>query len=400
MKLHLLLLLIVCFQVVCGDKQVVEHPKGKLAKFKKWISGVLGKGKASKNVSAQVKSATDEAAAKVSDEVEVPIIDISGLFSDSYDDRKAVAIQIGQACRDIGFFVITNHGVSDSVIHNMWNQTTTFFDRPTDEKMKLVKPQSEYPFGYTKFKGEVLSRGKSAEVLNADGSTLTILEEVPPDLKEMFSLGPVNPKAGFPERLFPANPEGFSDAWTAYYDTLAALAQNILKGFAIALGLPSEEYFEQFVGHHASALRALNYPDMGGERPVPGQLRASAHTDYGTITILRSDAPGLQVSKDKNPPNWINVPFVKDGFIVNLGDLMKIWTNEEYLSTLHRVVNPEDSFFEEGTSTRRQSVAFFHNVNKDALIENLTKDEAKHEPIVAGDFLNKKHLATQQHLED
>jgi isopenicillin N synthase-like dioxygenase len=96
------------------------------------------------------------------------------------------------------------------------------------------------------------------------------------------------------------------------------------------------------------------------EEPVPGQLRASAHTDYGTITILKSDAPGLQVSKDKDPPTWIDVPYVEGAFIVNLGDLMKRWTNDRWLSTLHQVVNPdlEDACWN-GGSTRRQSVAFF-----------------------------------------
>ena len=402
-------------QIVLGTKTAQAKPESKAARFKKWIREVLKKvklprkfsfGAGEKKAAATVTEKGVYADNKAADSLqaagnaEVPIIDISDIFSQSLDARLAVAKKIGKACEDIGFFVITNHGVGDEVVNNMWNQTSTFFDRPVDEKLALIKPQSEYPFGYTKYKGEVLSRGKAVEIQNADGTTTSSLEEAPPDLKEMFSLGPANPKAGFPERLFPINPDGFSDAWAVYYDTLAKLAENILKSFALALELKDENFFQQFVDHHASALRALNYPDLGGEKPVPGQLRASAHTDYGTITILRSDGPGLQVSKDKNPPNWIDVPFVKDGFIVNLGDLMKRWTNEKYLSTLHRVVNPTDTNWEEGQSTRRQSVAFFHNLNKDALVENLTKDKAKHEPIIAGDFLMQKHLATQQHLEE
>ena len=200
------------------------------------------------------------------------------------------------------------------------------------KKSKLSKPQDEYPFGYTGFKGEVLSAGKAVEKGDTTG-------EAPPDLKEMFSLGPANPDAGFPERLWPDN-ENFISAWTNYYDTLAELAANILRAFAISLKLPSEDYFDQFIDHHASALRAINYPHVD-EEPVPGQLRASAHTDYGTITILKADAPGLQVSKDKDPPSWIDVPYVEGAFIINLGDLMKRWTNDRWLSTLHQVVNPE-----------------------------------------------------------
>jgi len=169
-----------------------------------------------------------------------------------------------------------------------------------------------------------------------------------PDLKEMFSLGPENPDAGFPQRLFPHTPAAFQRAWEVYYETMTRLAERLLRSFALALGLeevrtcvcvcvcvcvcclsmsvflcvcvyvcvltsscsPLQNYFHQFVGHHASALRALNYPSLDGEVPEPGQIRASAHTDYGTLTILRADAPGLQVSKDKEDPDWFPVPFV------------------------------------------------------------------------------------------
>ena len=79
--------------------------------------------------------------------------------------------------------------------------------------------------------------------------------------------------------------------------------ENFFRAFALALGLDDEFFFEQFIDHHASAIRALNYPAIDDiSKLPPGQLRASAHTDYGTITILKSDGPGLQVSKDKDPP--------------------------------------------------------------------------------------------------
>jgi isopenicillin N synthase-like dioxygenase len=80
---------------------------------------------------------------------------------------------------------------------------------------------------------------------------------------------------------------------------------------------------------------------------------------------------------------------------------MKRWTNDRWLSTLHQVVNPDhgDSCWS-GGSTRRQSVAFFHNLDKDAVVENLMPEQALYDPIVAGDFLMKKHLATQGIVTD
>lgn len=331
--------------------------------------------------------------------VEVPVIDIADIFSTSKGTREAKARQIGQACEDIGFFVIKNHGVPQEIINDMWGETAAFFDRPTAEKLEFVKPQDEYPFGYSKFKGEVLSAGKKTEKMSKEDAH-EAARTAAPDLKEMFSLGPANPAAGFPERIFPMQPAGFERAWSVYYETMATLARALLRSFALSLDL-DEDHFEEYITHHASALRALNYPHMEGEKPMPGQLRASAHTDYGTLTILRTDAPGLQVSKDKEDPDWVDVPYVPGAFIINLGDLMKRWTNDAWLSTLHRVVNPEDGAecWADRSSTRRQSVAFFYNVNKDASITNLTPSEDKYAAIVAGDFLMQKHLAATQSLE-
>mmetsp|Transcript_4739 Transcript_4739/g.7739 ORF Transcript_4739/g.7739 Transcript_4739/m.7739 type:complete len:406 (+) Transcript_4739:35-1252(+) len=381
----------------------------------------------------------------------VPIIDVSPLFGKDQDQRVATAQAIGKACREIGFIVIVGHQVEKEIIDNAWAATRNFFDEKLDYKTQYIKPQDEYPFGYSEVGGEVLSAGKAAEE-KEDGKAIPM---APPDLKEMFSIGPKNPKAGFPERLFPTKPAQFADAWTAYYDTLASLAREILRAFAMALDLDNELYFDQFIDHHASALRAINYPAVDTSTLLPGQLRASAHTDYGTMTILKSDGPGLQVSKDVQPPTWYDVPHISDGFIINLGDLMRRWTNDRWVSTLHRVVIPTCEVSAQWTSQqqptptsagagtaekeqqqeqqqgekalaaaaaaspqvkrtqRRQSMAFFHNLNKDAEVavilrrrrkrkeaggglEEDTTEAALYKPIIAGDFLMQKHLASMK----
>jgi isopenicillin N synthase-like dioxygenase len=329
-------------------------------------------------------------------EVKVPIIDVSNLVKEgaSLDEKLVVAREIGQACEEVGFFVIVGHGVPNDVIDNIWSSTREFFDLDDAEKNRYVYPQEEYPFGYSGIGTEILSSGKAAE----NGAEEKV--EHPPDIKEMFSLGPASPAAGFPSRRFPPNPDSFERTWEVYYETLVQLARKILHAFALTLELKDEMFFERFIDHHASALRALNYPSIPvGERILPGQCRASAHTDYGTITILRADGPGLQVSKDVTPPVWCDVPFVPDGFIINLGDLMKRWTNDKWLSTLHRVVVPEEDVVSNQQGLlcrRRQSIAFFHNLNRDASVECLLTQNGetpKYEPIIAGDFLLQKHLA-------
>ena len=281
--------------------------------------------------------------------------------------------------------VVKNHNVPRDVMNRAWRSVTEFFDLEEEEKMKWAGMTEDYPYGYEK--GEVLAAGKDAE----KGSSLSRA----PDMKETFTIGPSDPASGMPPRILPTSPPSFSSNYEGYYSAMERLSAVILSGFASALDLPPN-WFDDKIDHHISALRALNYPDQANWAPEPGQIRAGAHTDYGSLTILKSGGPGLQVAKDIDgaEPDWIDVPFVEDAFIINLGDLMKRWTNDKWSSTLHRVVNPP----RDGANHRRQSIAFFHNINGDCVVSSietcLENGESKYEPIVAKEFLMMKHLAS------
>jgi isopenicillin N synthase-like dioxygenase len=126
--------------------------------------------------------------------------------------------------------------------------------------------------------------------------------------------------------------------------------------------------------------------------PVEGQLRAGAHTDYGTLTIVRGDdvPGGLQVKVRSG--EWVDIHPAPDSFICNIGDLMMRWTNDRWLSNLHRVANPPP----EHASVPRFSVAFFHNPNFDAEIKCIDPDApAKYEPVIFGEYYMGKHLKAQ-----
>lgn len=332
-------------------------------------------------------STTEESTSNVT----IPVVDFSSFLHGTPEERNAVVAEIADACRTIGFFVVKGHGVDATVIDEAWNATTQFFDLPISEKSAYTSTdEATYPFGYSGMGMEVLSAGKDREGATAGAAAGAAAA---PDLKELFSLGPSNPASGFPAPIYPTQPPQLKAALSAYYEACNALANQLLSAIALGLGL-EEGHFAQYVDHHASALRVLNYPALPeGYEFKPGQLRASAHTDYGTITILRSGGPGLQVTKDRHPPVWSDVPSIAPPtgdptggvFIINLGDLMRRWTNDSYCSTLHRVLPCPD---------RRQSMAFFHNLNRDALVTNLrTEEEPKYPPILAGEFLMQKHLA-------
>jgi isopenicillin N synthase-like dioxygenase len=301
-----------------------------------------------------------------------------------------VAAAIAASCRDLGFFQIVGHGLDHEVIDATWDTATQFFELPLEEKLALqIRPGEAY--GYTPFLGERLAA--------------SLGDQTPPDLKESFASGPLDTPPSaleddssqfvYSPNQWPAALPALQPAWEGYYRTMAELAHRLLTLMAAGLGLAST-YFDPFVDRHTSAQRALRYPALGGRAPERGQLRAGAHTDYGTLTILRQDdgPGGLEVLAPDE--RWIPVPPQPDAFVVNLGDSLARWTNDQWRSTLHRVVVPAG----DDGRTARQSMAYFHNANWDAVIECLPTchgpgNPPRYPPVTAGRHLMDKFRATQ-----
>lgn len=180
----------------------------------------------------------------------------------------------------------------------------------------------------------------------------------------------------------------------AYQEALESLCRSLLPVLAAALDLPGD-WFDDKLDDHTSLLLANWYPPVTGEVPA-GQLRRGAHTDYGAFTVIAVEQlPGLQISIDGT---WFDVPLLPGSFVVNLGDLMARWTNDRWVSTLHRVVVPEG----EAAGVDRVSVPYFFQPSFGAVIETIpTTIDADHplhhEPVVAGEWITAKSMAM---LED
>jgi len=292
----------------------------------------------------------------------IPIIDISPFLKGGDAERRAIAAAVNTACSEIGFLLVIGHGIPASLVDEMRHVSTTFFERALEEKMRYRMPPDRYR-GY-------IALGNEALAYSLD-------EKTPPDYKESFSIGPVDApddayhRAATPANFFAPNmwPDGlpeFRTTWTAYYRGMEELATTLMRIFAMALGMDAH-YFDDKIDRHITNFSMLHYPPQH-DPPLPGQLRAGAHTDYGSLTIVKPDGAegGLQVrAKDGS---WLDVPHVPDAFVVNLGDLMAEWTNDRWVSTLHRVVNPSRAA---GAAARRLSMAFFHQPNYDAVIQCL-----------------------------
>lgn len=298
--------------------------------------------------------------------VPIPVIDIQPLVARAAGSDEVVDA-IRTACETIGFFVVTGHGVPEPLIEAIRERSRSFFD--LDPLAKGRTPRSgSIPGGvtYTPVAGEALAASRGIST--------------PGDLKQTLDYGPLWPGGPWPEE-----PEGLRTAWTDYYATMSELSGHLRRAFARAIGLP-EAWFEDRFGNHLSSLRAIDYPESTSA-PEPGQLRAGAHSDYGFLTILLSEASagGLEVQ----PPggDWTRVPTVDGSFVINIGDAMQRWTNDAWVSTLHRVGNASA----ERTGSRRQSIPFFHNPDPDAVITVLdsfvsAERPARYEPIAYRDY--------------
>jgi isopenicillin N synthase-like dioxygenase len=312
----------------------------------------------------------------------IPVVDLSA----SPDD---VAAAVDEALRRIGFMAVVGHGVPEAVADEAWDAAVAFFALDAAEKERSVDPDG--PYGYSPLRAEALARSRGGES--------------PPDLKESFNLGPFDRTAtdlaalglGTARIVWPERPAGFRDAWTAYYRAMEGLAGRLLAVMARALDLPDDHFAPAFT-RHTSALRALHYPPLH-RPPEPGQLRAGAHSDYGSLTILRPGEArgGLEVlTRDRE---WVPVPVLAGAFVVNIGDIMERWTNDRWVSTVHRVVVPPA---DAAATDARYSMAFFQNPAGEALVEVVPTcvpvgEEPRHPPVVFADWLRAKVRAATRY---
>ncbi|HXT08532.1 MAG TPA: 2OG-Fe(II) oxygenase family protein [Roseiarcus sp.] len=315
--------------------------------------------------------------------MEVPALDLARFEAASPAGRRAIGAEVDAICRATGFLNLVGHGVQQATVDVLWRAAEAFFALAPEAKLSAQAPYPGYPYGYLPPLAEALARSKSVEA--------------PPDLKESFNGGPEAAPPGLDDAaalafcyaptIWPERPAGFRQAWIGYYRAMEELAARIMAVFAVALDLP-EEFFAPYIDAPISALRALNYPALQ-RPPAPGQIRAGAHTDYGSLTILlpQAGSRGLEIFSPER--RWVEVAPTPGAFVVNIGDLMARWTNDRWVSTLHRVVIPQD-----GAKQRRQSFAFFHQPNWAAEIAPLRGEAPKYAAVRSGPYLMSRFQST------
>jgi isopenicillin N synthase-like dioxygenase len=316
--------------------------------------------------------AANEKASKQGSFAEVPVIDFAPFYTGQPEARAELGAKLFAAMKDIGFVTIINHNLPTDLNKKAFEMSAKFFTSlPSEQKHKYdwVSPESNR--GYLCMGQERLDGGL-------------------PDIKETFEIG--NDKETTFANMWPNEelPE-FRTTMLQYFSAADQVHLDVLRCLAIAMNL-GEEFFTPLCNGNHQNLRLLHYPECQRSKiSASGQKRGGVHSDYGSITLLTqwADQGGLEACRRDG--EWIFVPPIEGGIIVNIADCLMRWSNNVLRSTPHRVL--DDPRKRDGpTVAERYSIAFFCNPNKEVLVDCIPgcsseTNPAKYKPINAFDYL-------------
>ena len=300
--------------------------------------------------------------------MEIPVIDFAK------NSESDVVDAVGAACRDFGFFQVTGHGMRSQTIAGAFAAAKAFFALPMAEKRAISRDQD-----------------------NARGYFDRELTKNVRDRKEIFDCGhlanPEQPDAhpdnrsqvdGFNQ--WPGSLPAFEPQMKVYLAANQALARRVLEAVSLSLGLARQRITDFFGPRHSSFLRLNHYPlsDLlseaeAGTATELGDMALQHHSDAGVLTVLaQDDVGGLEVYHQEN---WIAVTPLAGALVINIGDLMQVWSNDRYKAPLHRVRPVR--------GVARLSMPFFFNPPYATLVSPLTEElgEARrYRPVPWGEF--------------
>ncbi len=279
---------------------------------------------------------------------ELALIDVGPLLEPVGDPADA-GRAIDQACRELGFFRITNHGIDPSLLTRLDRLSREFFALPDDVKQTVAMKHAGAAWrGWFPVGGEITS-GR-------------------PDRKEGLYVGLDHPDdhprvvAGVPlhgRNTFPG--DELRDAVTAWLDALRPVADALMRGIAIGLGIDATWFERNLTDDPTVLFRIFHYPAFP-DNETTDEWGVGEHTDYGLLTLLAQDScGGLQVRSPAG--DWIDVRAEPGVIVCNIGDMLDRLTEGRYRSTPHRVRNT--------SGVGRLSFPYFFDPSWDAVVQPL-----------------------------
>jgi len=339
--------------------------------------------------------------------VSLPTIDLSMWHDEEY--RTELASQIAADAHTMGFFYVKAPQAVSSFTWSNVNSTLAmcvkvFEETAEAERIKLAGPSNlQMLHGYQKFAsqlGSLSQRAASTKECLAVGRLLACdrCDTVGGTRATDISV------SDCPHESYPPAIRDFPSTVNQLRSSMEQVAQVLLDMFSLSLGQPIH-FLRDLHQNPRSPLRLHHYPPTPHDPSVPVSERAIAaaeHTDYGTITLLlmaRNDPGGLQVWL-RDAAKWMDIPYREDCLVVNIGDLLMRWTNDRYVSNVHRVLVPETAIQQ---SVHRYSIAYFVTPAKETPIVPLLVssaaaggEQAKYPVVTAGEYGDAKRAANFQ----
>ncbi|KAK4222319.1 2OG-Fe oxygenase family protein [Podospora fimiseda] len=325
---------------------------------------------------------------------EIPIIDLSALSSSSIlADRQHIATQIRTAATTNGFFYITNHGIDSTLISSAHSASLDFFRQdPTlkEPANTIHSTANKYIVGWKPPKTQKINHFEGADKresfslrYNPSWDPDAVLP-LPDKIKQAIKVD----EDGFPFTKTDVTVPHLKESIIPLYQAVLRLGRNLVRCFALALGLKENGFDNKFTYPDVSL--AVNYYPPLDEVEVARNVSIGSHTDFQLFTILwQDDSGGLEVLTRQG--QWLRAPPLKGTFVVNFADYMQRITNDKWVSTVHRVRNVSGG--------ERISIPFFFGFNLDESCGTLDTcleegEEKKHEEISCWEWVERriKHM--------
>ncbi|SMO65997.1 isopenicillin N synthase family dioxygenase [Ruegeria faecimaris] len=278
----------------------------------------------------------------------IPTIDIAPLGDASHTDFNATVQAVMDACTRIGFLSITGTGVSRDTVNNMRTCVRAIFDIDDDAKWDQAITRENYrgfiPMGF------FTPNDGSGKADKYEGYKLHYQVDLDAPIRRDCALyGP---------NIWPRHVPRAQAVILDYWSKLDGVAHMLLGALEMGLKLPANQLRDAF-HEPMTNMSLLHYPPQAPDDTGYG---IHPHKDTDALTIIAPDpVGGLEVQTRDG--GWITPDCPPDGFVVNIGDMLELWSGGRLKSTPHRVVNR--------SGQERYSFPYFAVPRHDVVVEPL-----------------------------
>ena len=323
----------------------------------------------------------DFADAKTMDLSAIPVIDVSRAIDGT--DLPAVAAEIYAAATEVGFFYIKGHGIDQTLMDQAFAVARDFFNLPDSAKQSVAVDTAQRGWmapGMSKLQGAKTHDLKEVFFWGT---------EVAADNPDLLAGKPLVAPNKWPRDAFPR----LETDLRPYYDALCSVAENVLSAIAVSLDA-DRNFFRSLYVNPLVRGQLVYYPPSSATDEAEERFGVAPHTDFGVLTFLLQDnSGGLQVRLKSG--EWVDAPPIPNTLVCNIGDLLQRWSNDRFVSTVHRVINRSPN--------ARYSIPIFFDPHTDTVVDprdlGVSDANSKHPPVTAGGHIagrNSKSFSQHQ----